>query len=174
MMTYEETKEVILELNRGISMPDNWKWRIDLSGANLIGADLNEANMRGADLSGANMRGANLSGADLSGADLSGANMRGADLIGANLSGANLIGANLSGAVGIITIHFEGFTMYIRANKTRIGCKEMMNEEWLKLDVEKAIEMGIKREHFEVYRAFFDAAMLILKPAGIEGEAIPH
>ena len=96
--------------------------------------------------------------------DLSGANLSEADLREAYLRFADLSKANLSGAVGIVVIQFEGFTMWIRADKTRIGCEEMVNEEWLKLDIDTAVKMGIKRDHFEVYRAFFSAAMLILKP----------
>jgi hypothetical protein len=49
-------------------------------------------------LSGADLSGADLSGADLSGADLCGADLRGADLCGVNLSSANLRGVSLSGA----------------------------------------------------------------------------
>ena len=115
-------------------MPDKWKWRINLSGA-----------------------------------DLSGAYLRGADLSGANLRGAYLRGADLRGAVGIIVIQSECFTMYIQADTTTIGCKTKTNEEWLKLDIDTAVKMGIKPHHFEVYRAFFKAAMLILNSAGIEG-----
>ena len=70
----------------------------DLSGTKLSGADLSGANLSGADLYGADLSGANLSGADLSGADLSGTKLSGADLSGTKLSGANLSGANLSGA----------------------------------------------------------------------------
>ena len=151
-MTYEETKEIILRLNPNISMPDKWKWRINLSGADLSGAYL----------SGADLRGANLIGADLSGAYLSVAYLSEADLSGANLSGADLRGADLSEAVGIIVIQSECFTMYIQADTTTIGCKTKTNEEWLKLDIDTAVKMGIKPHHFEVYRAFFEAAMLIL------------
>ena len=41
--------------------------------------------------------GVNLTLADLSGANLTGANLRGADLTGVDLTRANLVGANLSG-----------------------------------------------------------------------------
>ena len=63
---------------------------IDLSRVDLSGADL-----RGANLSRVDLRGANLRGADLSEANLSRANLRGADLRGADLSEANLSGAKL-------------------------------------------------------------------------------
>lgn len=80
--------------------------KLDLAGANLIGADLRGANLIGADLRGANLSwsrlsesnlsSANLLGANLSWADLNWANLSGADLNWADLSGANLSGANLN------------------------------------------------------------------------------
>jgi len=80
----------------------------DLRGANLEDAYLNGANIKGADLSDTDLHYANLSNADLScsnlrgtdlyGANLRGANLRSADLRGANLSYAYLYGANLYGA----------------------------------------------------------------------------
>ncbi|WP_171181006.1 pentapeptide repeat-containing protein [Ruegeria sp. HKCCD8929] len=77
--------------------------RINLSGADLVGADLRGVNLCEAGLIGATLREANLSeadliGADLRGADLRGANLRAADLIGADLRGANLSEADLRGA----------------------------------------------------------------------------
>ena len=71
---------------------------IILSGVNLSGADLEGADLSGVNLEGANLRYANLSGADLRGANLRYANLRGADLRGADLRYANLSGAYLSGA----------------------------------------------------------------------------
>ena len=52
--------------------------------------------------------------------------------------------------------------MYIQVEYTKIGCEYRKNEEWLKMDIEAAVKMGIEQEHFEVYRAFFKAAMLVL------------
>jgi uncharacterized protein YjbI with pentapeptide repeats len=71
---------------------------VNLSGADLSGADFSGADLSGADLSSTDLINANLSGADLINADLSGADLSGADLSGADLSGADLINANLSGA----------------------------------------------------------------------------
>ncbi|MEU4836437.1 pentapeptide repeat-containing protein [Streptosporangium sp. NPDC023615] len=83
----------------------------DLFGANLVNADLSGAYLTHADLSNANLTGAYLLGADLSGAYLFGAYLFGANLVGANLSAANLVGvnpvgvdftaANLDGAIGL-------------------------------------------------------------------------
>ncbi len=72
----------------------------DLSGADLMradlsGSDLREADLIGADLVRADLSGAYLSGADLIGAYLSGACLREADLMRADLSGAYLIGTDL-------------------------------------------------------------------------------
>jgi len=86
---------------------------VDLSGADLRGADLSFTTLTGADLKGANFWwarffAANLKGADLSHAALINSNLEGADLSGADLSeaeptaailnGADLSHANLSGA----------------------------------------------------------------------------
>jgi uncharacterized protein YjbI with pentapeptide repeats len=59
---------------------------------------LREVNLSGADLNGADLSEAYLFGANLNGADLSEANLYGADLIGADSSSANLSWANLFGA----------------------------------------------------------------------------
>jgi uncharacterized protein YjbI with pentapeptide repeats len=91
--------------------------RADLSGADLarlhladvatgadfrIGADLGRAILRGANLRSANLRSADLTDANLDGADLAGAWLSGAALVGAYLRSANLrwahLDANLRGA----------------------------------------------------------------------------
>lgn len=71
--------------------------------ANLAGADLREANVSAADLRVANLTGTDLTDAVLSAADLRVATLRGtnlanADLAGTNLSLADLTGADLTGA----------------------------------------------------------------------------
>lgn len=88
--------EVIARLRLNLS-------EADLSGANLFFADLRDANLRdanlrGADLRAANLRTANLNGADLIGAKLRAANLNGAKLRGVQLRGDDLIGAQLRGA----------------------------------------------------------------------------
>ena len=80
----------------------------DLSGANLhkanlINTNLSEADLSGADLTNAqilqtNFTGANLTGADLSDTQVLSANFTDADLTDANLDGARLRGANFNGA----------------------------------------------------------------------------
>ena len=82
---------------------------IDLSNAELEGANLTHARLNGADLSGANLYEANLSHAELIRANLSDrvllirTNLSGAWLQGANLSNATLDRTNLSGAM----LYFE-------------------------------------------------------------------
>lgn len=75
----------------------------NLSGANFAGADLRgasliEANLRDAFLKHADFNTAVICDADLTGADLESAAFRCADLHSADLTGANLMEANLSGA----------------------------------------------------------------------------
>ena len=78
--------------------------RAELSGANFFKADLSGADLPGAsllqaNLSGADLHGAKLSWADLHWVDLSEANLRGVDLRVVNLSGANLSKADLTDVV---------------------------------------------------------------------------
>ena len=70
--------------------------KIDLTVADLRGADLSEANLSGANLQGADLIRANLQGANLYRADLTQANLTIANLMGADLRGACLLKANLS------------------------------------------------------------------------------
>lgn len=72
--------------------------QVNLSGANLSGADFSEANLSVANLSGANLSNTNLSRANLNVARLSGANLAKANLTQANLNVANLIQTNLKEA----------------------------------------------------------------------------
>jgi uncharacterized protein YjbI with pentapeptide repeats len=71
--------------------------RVDLSQAELAGAELSGAYLNEADLSGANLSGANLGGAYLFAANLSGANLSGAALGRAALIQTILEGADLTG-----------------------------------------------------------------------------
>ena len=75
-------------------------WRTNLRNTNLSGANLYDANLHNA-----NLREANLSGADLRGAYLRNANLREANLSGTDLRMTDLIGANYNER----TILPEGF-----------------------------------------------------------------
>ena len=95
------TREVLWETdaeNIGEAVTAAIAAKINLSGANLSGADLSCADLSGANLSCARLSGARLSGAYLSRANLSCARLSGANLSDARLSGAYLSRANLSGA----------------------------------------------------------------------------
>jgi uncharacterized protein YjbI with pentapeptide repeats len=70
----------------------------NLTGANLTSAELTRANLTSADLISANLTDANLYGAVLDGVDLSYANLTQAHLISANLTDANIADVNLTGA----------------------------------------------------------------------------
>jgi uncharacterized protein YjbI with pentapeptide repeats len=77
---------------------DQLKARSACPRCNLSGADLSKLNLTGANLRGADLSGATLSQANLTNADLTGANLEGAVLNSVNLSGASLTGANLKSA----------------------------------------------------------------------------
>ena len=95
-------------VKKGAEAIDEWrkkhpKEKLNLSGADLLGAnlsvaDLSAANFLGADLSVADLFDAHLLGTNLSVAALSAANFLGADLSVADLFDAHLLGANLSRA----------------------------------------------------------------------------
>lgn len=69
--------------------------KADLRGSNLQGADLNKANLYKVDLRGANLFGSIIQDSDLGSADLRNTNFGGANLCDANLVGARLNGADL-------------------------------------------------------------------------------
>ena len=71
---------------------------LDLSAADLRGANLSGANLHEALLWGANLQEAVLAGANLQGANLLDTNLQEAVLMGANLEGAELMGVRLQGA----------------------------------------------------------------------------
>jgi hypothetical protein len=84
-------------------VPEEYRTRLDLRGANLQGANLQGTYLQGANLQEANLQEANLQGANLQGANLQGAYLQSPVpqepyLERANLQGANLQGANLQGA----------------------------------------------------------------------------
>lgn len=93
--------EQLALLKAGVEGWNTWRGmnpeeKIDLTVADLRGADLSEANLSGANLRGADLIRANLRGANLYRADLSQANLTMADLIEADLRGACLLKATLS------------------------------------------------------------------------------
>ncbi|MBW4646011.1 MAG: pentapeptide repeat-containing protein [Goleter apudmare HA4340-LM2] len=98
-----DIQAALIVIGRRDAKKDSENEQLDLShaniaGANLCGSDLKRANLYQVNLSGANLCGANLYGAILSAANLKGANLSDANLEQAILCAANLEGANLSGA----------------------------------------------------------------------------
>ena len=85
--------------------------RCNLSGADLSKLNLTGANLRGADLSGAILSQANLTNADFTGANLEGAVLNSANLAGASFTGTNLKSASLENAdlsyAGFISANLE-------------------------------------------------------------------
>jgi hypothetical protein len=109
---------------------------VDLSHANLHGADLSRtelvrANLSNANLSSADFYGARLENANLSNANLSDANFTGVDLDGADLSGANLsntrLGATLGLGQGAALVYVPSFDLLSPKNwtDTQLGAAKL-------------------------------------------------
>lgn len=95
-------------LRQGADVWNEWRYQheetpIDLSKADLSGADLWYTDLNGANLNKVNFKNANLYAANLNGANLYRANLSGARLSFADLSGARLSFANLKNASLIST-----------------------------------------------------------------------
>ena len=164
MKTWDETRRVLIQIDVKYEMlGEKWKPGINLGDAYLENANLKDAYLGGANLEDANLRNADLEDANLAYANLKSANLEGANLKDAHLNGANLNGAYLGNAYGIVTIQFANLSMYIQAKNTIIGRESRTNEEWLAIDIDTAVGLGIEKEYFEAYHAFFKAAMLILQ-----------
>jgi len=115
------------------------KGAIDLSKANLRGANFFQANLSGARLFGSNLSQASLIGANLSGADLTCANLSEASLHMADLSKADFLGADLKGAkVGLLTD--------LRGTKLKVA-RNVTQEQIDSAKVSRATELpaGLKR-----------------------------
>jgi len=98
----KETWERLL-VNEFLRRQIGWAIEVGLIPVRIIGdfagMDLTEANLRGANLGISNFRDVDLRGADLRGADLRWANLRKADLRHVNLRGADLYGVDLRAAI---------------------------------------------------------------------------
>ena len=133
----------------------------DLSNADLSDADLSNADLSNADLSNAYLRNAYLSNAYLRNADLSDADLRNADL-----SDADLSNADLSDAKGISTAYMPIYCIWslaIKGDSIRIGCKEKTVEEWDKwfeseetYETERGTEAFARIEaSYKAYKAYY-------------------
>ncbi|MGB7439705.1 MAG: pentapeptide repeat-containing protein [Coleofasciculaceae cyanobacterium] len=94
-----------------------------LNHASLRDANLTEANLKEAQLEKANLTGASLKNADLQEANLKGANLKGADLSNANLSGADLTGATVDNSTrwkGTDLSEVVGSYQYSKQEQTQV------------------------------------------------------
>ncbi len=82
--------------------------KVDLSCAELEGAELIGVNLRYADFHAANLKAADLLLTDLRDACLVRANLQESCLVGANLEGANLEGASMESAMGLVPRQLAG------------------------------------------------------------------
>ena len=135
-MNWTQTREKLIAAGQNQALlPDEWKYSINLSGA---------------DLSGANLSGANLRGADLSGADLRRADLRGANLGWANLSGAN--GPFTTGSFGRHhAIAAGGYVV--------VGCERHTYDDWLERYKDIGEENGYSAEEIADYGAWIKLAV---------------
>ncbi|MBI4300618.1 MAG: pentapeptide repeat-containing protein [Chloroflexi bacterium] len=120
---------------------------MDLSGADLRGANLQKAFLTRVDLSGAQLQNADLREANIGGTNLSGANLAGADLTSANMHRTNFRGASLAGAkiggfagegrICINASHFDGVAWDKEALQEILDILNM-NKSWrIKCEFEK-------------------------------------
>jgi len=99
-MEYEMSKEMHIEiLKRGVNHWNRWRTQNLNIVPELSDTDLHEYYLRDVNLSGANLKGANLSKTDLRDANLRKADLRGANLLKANLTLADLSEADLREAI---------------------------------------------------------------------------
>jgi uncharacterized protein YjbI with pentapeptide repeats len=110
--------------------------------------NLTNANLRGAQLQGADLRGANLENCNLQGANLMKANLKEAILFGANMEGCNLTEANLFAANLTNTdLRRANLTQAELRNSTMVGTSLRGAELWSAsmwgVDIEKSFHKGV-------------------------------
>jgi uncharacterized protein YjbI with pentapeptide repeats len=141
-------KEQLEILKQGVEIWNNWRRAhrnevVELTGANLSGANLVGANLRQVNFAGANLRAANLTkakimNADIRSTDFFNANLKGADLTQAlihraDFTEANLRGADLSEAWGGES-KFNGANLF----KARLNKAELMSTDFTGADLREA------------------------------------
>ncbi|MCB0190757.1 MAG: toll/interleukin-1 receptor domain-containing protein [Anaerolineae bacterium] len=130
-LTREEVEQTIKRVRKSDEI-------LDLSGANLSGADFSGANLSRAKLIETNFSGNNLIWADFSGANLSKANFSWANLSQANLSGADFSGANLSGAnLNKANLSHANFSQ-AKLNKTNLSRVDFIGNNLSKANLSEA------------------------------------
>lgn len=119
--------------------------KVDLSEANLNGADLSLAKLSKARFRGAELNRANLNGANLNLACLSGAKLEHAELNKAILSHANLNGASLNG-ITLKKAHLRGTLLRGTQDLNPTQVKTAKNWESAKYDPEFRKRLGLTSE----------------------------
>ena len=122
-------------------------WGVKLDGASFDGARFYRANFDGASFKNASFKNASFYGASFDGASFYRASFKNASFLNVK---------------GLIFIQWAGFTMLIQKEKSKIGCEFRSNKEWLEMDIDKAVGLGIVAEHFESYRSLLRTSIEIL------------
>jgi uncharacterized protein YjbI with pentapeptide repeats len=140
--------------------------RVELVGANFVGADLKSIdfsgiNCAGADfdrtnVAGSNFAGTNLIGTSFIGANLDSTNFAGANLYGANFYKANLFGTDFSGANIVKTNFVEANLDGELLTKTPLS---LVNLRWNVLITEQYMRIGCERHAHKEWAAMDDASI---------------
>ena len=137
-------------------------WGVKLDRASFDGASFKDASFDGASFDGASFYRASFKDASFKDASFYGASFKDASFDGASFDGARFKDASFLKVKGLIFIQWAGFTMLIQKEKSKIGCEFRSNKEWLEMDIDKAVGLGIDAKHFEFYRSLIRASIEIL------------
>ena len=132
------------------------------NGASFDGASFDGASFKNASFKNASFKNASFDYASFNGASFDGASFDGASFDGASFDGASLDYASFVNVKGLVFIQWAGYTMIIQKDKSKIGCEFRSNKEWLEMDIDKAVGLGIDAKHFEFYRSLLRASIEIL------------
>ena len=116
----------------------------------------------GIKLDGASFKNASFKNASFEDASFKNASFKNASFEDASFDGASFYRASFINVKGLIFIQWAGFTMLIQKEKSKIGCEFRSNKEWLEMDIDKAVGLGIVAEHFESYRSLLRTSIEIL------------
>lgn len=161
-------KEQIAILKQGVEAWNRWRRRRrDKAGPQLV-----EAVFQGMDLSGVNLSHAELSGADFENAKLSGANLSGALLYDADLRFADLTGANLSNAYLYKAILIETRLHDAKLTSANFGSADLARADFTDTDLRGAILADADLSEADFSRANLKSASLrgaIVNRTGFKG-----
>lgn len=167
-LTKAELKAFQARLRKWRSRIEAYKgYRLDLSGANLQGANLaakrpdaSDAVFSGAIFARARMEGAKIDGVRLEGADLQVARLEGADLRAARLEGANLAVARLEGAELQAARLIGAFLWNARMDGVFLGWARMAQAHLRAVQLEGANLRGARMEGVDLWMARMDGSYL--------------